>query len=283
MAGVKIVTDSGASLPEEIVKKYDIGVVPLSVQFGTKTYREGVDLSIEEFYRKLEGPVHPTTSQPAPGDFVEVYKNVAQKARSIISIHITSKASGTYQVAELGAEFARSTIPGVDIEVVDSLSASIGQGFLVMAAAEAAEQNKTKEEILRRVHDLRPKIRLLGAIRTLKYLRKSGRIHRGQALIGTLLSIKPLITIKDGVVEVIERARTFPAALDRIMELTKESAGDAWVRLAVGHSNARDEAMKFCNELKRNLRCREAIVNEIGACLAAHGGPGIIGVAWHEV
>jgi len=271
---IAIVTDSAASLPQELVKKYGVTVVPIQIQFEDEAYRDGVDITREEFYEKLDGRVMPSTSQPAPSDFINVYEKLLERVRTIISIHITSEGSGTCQVANI----AKARFPGADIEVFDSKSASMGIGFLAMEAAEAVLSGKTKEEILRLLTELRPRIVSYAVIDSIRYLLKSGRVRAGQALIASLLSVKPLISIRQGVVEVVDRVRTHRAALDRLVELTLAAAGDnPRSRLAVVHGNVLEEANKLRDRLRPLVGCKEILVTDIGAALAIHGGPGIIG------
>ncbi|MEW6228556.1 MAG: DegV family protein [Bacillota bacterium] len=276
---IAIVTDSGASLPQELIEEYDVTVVPLGIQFGSDAYRDGIDITREEFYERLNGPDVPCTSQPAPAEFISIYRKLLERAKTIISIHITSTGSGTYQVANL----AKASFPDADIEVVDSLSASMGTGFMVLAAAEAVRGGKTKDEILRILTELRSRISAYAVINSVKHLLKSGRIHKGQALIASLLSIKPLVSVKEGVVEVVDRVRTYQAALERLVELTRDAARDSRVRVSVVHGNALAEARRLRERLKTVLDCGEIIVSDIGAPLAVHGGPGIIGVVCHPV
>ncbi len=272
---IAIVTDSAASLPKEVIEKYGVTVVPVQIQIEDEAYRDGVEISREEFYDKLNGSVLPSTSQPAPSDFILAYEKLLKRFKTIISIHITSDGSGTCQVANL----AKARFPGADIEVFDSESASMGIGFLVMEAAEAILNGKTKEEILRLLTELRPRIRSYAVIDSIRHLLKSGRVRTGQALIASLLSIKPLISIRQGVVEVVDRVRTRKAALDRLVELTLEAAGKSpQVRLAVVHGNVLNEANKLRDRLRPLINCKEIIVTDIGPALAIHGGPGIIGV-----
>ncbi|NPV81741.1 MAG: DegV family protein [Firmicutes bacterium] len=276
---IAIVTDSGASLPQEIIDEYDIAVAPLKIQFGNDTYRDGIDITRKEFYEKLRGPEVPHTSQPAPAEFISIYRRLLQRISTIISIHIASTASGTCQCANL----AKASFPNADIEVVDSLSLSMGTGLMVLAAAEAVRNGKTKEQILRILAELRPRIIGYTVVKSIRHLLKSGRIHKGQALIASLLSIKPLISVKEGVVEVVGRVRTYQAALDKLVELVKDAAKDSKVRVAVVHGDALDEAKRLCERLGATINCSEIIISDIGATIAVHGGPEIIGVVFHPV
>ncbi|NLS45302.1 MAG: DegV family protein [Firmicutes bacterium] len=272
---IAIVTDSAASLPQDLVDKYDITVVPFPIQFGSEAYKDGVDITREEFYRKLNGSILPSTSQPSPSDFINIYEGLLKKFKTIISIHITSEGSGTCQVANI----AKDRFPGADIEVFDSKSASMGIGFLVLEAAEAILRGKTKDDILCLLTELRPEIITYAVIDSIRYLLKSGRVRTGEALMASLLSIKPLISIRQGVVEVVDRVRTYRTALDRLVELAVTAIGaQPEFRLAVVHGNAIDEANKLCARLKSLIGYEEIIVSDIGPALAIHGGPGILGI-----
>lgn len=274
MSKVAIVTDSAASLSEEMRKKYQISVVPIWIQFGDESYKEGVDLTCEEFYRKLTGDTVPTTSSPPPNDFIQVYRRLAEKARDIISIHITSQGSSTYQVASLAAE----TVKEANVVVYDSKTVSMGAGLLAIEAAKAAMQGLSKQQILARLDSLRDRLRAFVAIRTLKYLRKSGRVRKGQAILASILSIKPVLEIKDGVVKVVDHVRTFSRALGRVLDLAFEAVGNVPTIVAVMHANAREEAEKFAEKISQKLNVSQLIIGEVGASLAVHGGPGMIGI-----
>jgi DegV family protein with EDD domain len=271
---IAIVTDSGASLPQELIEKYDVTVIPMQIQFADEAYRDGIDITREDFYEKLVGPVMPSTSQPAPSDFIHAYEKLLERFKTVISIHITSDGSGTCQVANM----AKARFPEADIEVFDSRSASMGIGFLVVEAAEAILGGKTKEEVLRLLTELRPRIISYAMIDSIRHLLKSGRVRAGQALMASLLSVKPLISIRQGVVEVVDRVRTRRSALDRLIELTLAAAGDnPKSRLAVVHGNVLDEANRLRERIEPLVGCKDIIVTDIGPALAIHGGPGIIG------
>jgi len=274
MSKVAIVIDSAASLSKEMKKKYQISVVPIWIQFGDESYKEGVDLTCEEFYRRLTGDTVPTTSSPPPNDFIQVYKRLAKKAKDIISIHITSQGSSTYQVASLAAE----TVKEANVVVYDSKTVSMGTGLLAVEAAKAAMQGLSKQQILARLDSLRDRLRVFVAIRTLKYLRKSGRVRKGQAILASILSIKPVLEIKDGVVKVVDHVRTFSRALGRLLDLAFEAVGNVPTIVAVMHANAREEAEKFAEKIRQKLNVSQLIIGEAGASLAVHGGPGMIGV-----
>ncbi len=279
MARVRIVTDSSNGIPPDIVDEYGITVVPIQIQFGTESFKEGVDLPYGEFYRRLEEPVLPTTSQPAPGDFVNAYKSLVGECDEILSLHLSSKASGTCQSARLAAEM----IDGVEIAIVDTQTASMGTGLLTIAAAEAAKEGKSSEEIIDLVMRGAEGTHVFVALPTLKYLRRSGRVPQVQAWVVSLLSISPILTTHDGVVEAIERVRTFGASVRRMVELAAESCGGRAKRLVLMHANAPDEARALLDVIRSRISFERVYLSEMGGSMAVHGGAGMLGIALSQV
>ena len=216
MSTIRVVTDSASSLTNEMAEQYDISVVPIWIQIGEKSFRDGIDLSIEEFYSSLDGKVIPKTSSPPINEFISVYQRLVKKAKEIISVHITSDGSATCQVASLASQ----SLEKGNVTVYDSKAVSMGVGFLAIEAAKAARQGLNIEEILARLDAIRNNLRTYVAIPTLKYLEKSGRVRKGQAILASLLSIKPIVEIKDGMLKVTDKVRTFSKALAKILDLT---------------------------------------------------------------
>ncbi len=277
---VGIVTDTTCSIPKELADHYEILQVPISIQFGQDSYREGEDITAEEFYEKLGRGDVPTTSQPAPGDFIAAYQRLVGKVQSIISIHVTGKSSGTVQAAALAGE----TLPDEDITVVDSGFTSMALGFMVLEAARRARCGCGKEEVLCAIEVTRDRIVPFMAVPTLEFLRKSGRVGTGMAVLGSLLAIKPILSMKDGLVTAVDRVRTYPKALNRLSELAETAARGHKVRLAVVYARVQDEARRYCQQVQRRLSVvDEPIVSEIGAALAVHGGPGMLGIIIQKV
>jgi len=278
---IKIVTDSTADVPKELLERYDIQVVPINIQFGTETYQEGIDIDRPTFFRKLdEYPTIPTSSQPSPGQLVEVYRPLVEDGHSIISIHVTSKHSGTYQSAVL----AKSMMPEAEIEVFDSLSISIGTGYHVLTAARAAEEGKSMGEIIQTLVGIRSRTNLYITPSTLKYLQKSGRVGKLAGALGALLNLKPVIKVEDGVLEAFQNVRTRSKAIDRIVELTAEEVGTTEpVKLGIPHAQVPDEAEELRERLESIFNCDEMIVVDLACSLTVHGGPGIIGLVSYKV
>lgn len=278
---IKIVTDSTCNLPSDLVQRYDIKVVPTNIQFGSETYEEGVTIARDTFYRKIEEVgIMPASSQPSGGQFVEVYRELAGEGHSILSIHITGKLSGTCQSAEL----AKSMLPGLDIEVFDSLSMSMGLGFMVLEAAKAIEDNKGKEEILDLLEGIRGRMNLFFTPATLRYLQMSGRVGRLQEALASLIKIKAIIKVEDGVLEAFQRVRTRRQSLGRLLELTEEAVGTSDpIRIAVVHAEAPEEAQALMEKAQTRFNCVETFVGDLSITLAVHGGPGLIGLIAYKV
>ncbi|NLK07637.1 MAG: DegV family protein [Firmicutes bacterium] len=274
MGNLQIVTDSTADLPEDVVKEYGIKVVPLSVNFGDQQYIDGVNLTAKEFYEKLrQEPKIPTTSQPAPGQFADVYRKAVEAGRKVLSIHISSKLSGTYQAASLAAEMVGKE----HITVVDSVSVSLGLGMQVIAAA---KNSHTLETARQAALDAKKQLGLLFLVDTLEYMEKNGRIGRAASLLGSLLQIKPVLTFTDGTVDVTEKVRGSRRAYRRLLEIFKERVGGTAVDVAVVHGGVEAEAKELIQEVQGLAECAQIYLNYISPVVGSHGGPGILGLIW---
>ena len=266
---VKIVTDSTADLPAQLAQELGITVVPVYLRFGEKVYRDSVDMSEDEFYQKLlESPVHPTTSQPSPSDFASVYSKLSRETDEIVSIQITSKLSGTYNSALQGREMA-----GVRcrVEVVDSLSVSMGLGLITMAAARLAEAGESLQGVTEEIRQAIPNIRLLGVFDTLKYLLRGGRIGRAKALLGSMLNVKPLITMRDGELCPAGLCRTRSKGIERLFNLVRNTLNIQ--ELAIVHSTTPDEAGSLRERIGAIFDKRQIHLARLGPALGVHAGP----------
>jgi len=274
---LRIVTDSSAGLFSRLVEAYDIQVVPLKVHFGMTTYREGEDLDIEQFYRLLSQAERlPTTSQPSAGEFYEVYSRLTANGDSVISIHISSKVSGTCQ----SALAAKDMLPQADITVIDTLSVSAGHGMIVLAAAEAVRKGKSRDEVIALVERVINGIQIVFVVDTLEYLQKGGRIGGAAALAGTLLNLKPLLEIRDGRVEPLAKVRSRKKALRRALEvLTERFRGQDSLRMTVLHAECPGEAEQLAQKVSERFDCTTVQLAEIGPVIGTHAGPGALGLA----
>ncbi len=276
MKGIKIVVDSCCDLPKAVLKKFDITMVPVNIHIGEQSFEDGVEINRETLYRNMAEGIIPTTSQPAPGRFFEVYRRLAERARTILSIHITSKLSGTYQSAIL----AREMLPDLDIRVIDTLSASMGTGFMALAAAKAVEAGRTLKEIIEGIERLKERMSILATVDTPKYLQLSGRVSKLQSSIASMLDVKPIIKFQNGLIEAIGIVRTTRTkSLDRLLEFTGAAVGETEeVNIAVAHAHSPEDAQRLKQRIENRFICSEIFTVEVTPALAAIGGPGLIGI-----
>ncbi len=272
---VKIVTDSLADIPADLVRELDITTVPCVVRFGTTEYFDRVDLSPCEFYAKLMASSHlPTTAAPACGVFEETYRRLASVTPHILAIHTIASLSGIFNASRLAAQ----EIPDARIELIDSKQVSMSLGWLVILAARAAKAGQGLDEIKALVEDALNRVHIVAMLDTLTYAERGGRLSRGAALIGALLDLKPLLTAANGAIVPVGSARTRKRALERLTELVAESG--AVQELAVVHAHALDLASQLCAMLARVFPDKPILVSETGPVLGTHAGPGAVGIAW---
>ena len=275
---VKIVTDSSADLPSELAQELGITVVSLYVRFGEEVYRERVDISEDEFYQKLlEGTVHPVTIQPSPQDFADVYQKLSQEADGIVSIHISGKLSGTCNSALMAKEMIEKGCP---IEVVDSEAVTMGMGFLAIVAAQMAKAGESLDKVVEEVKQTIPNIRVLGLLDTLEYLLLGGRIGKAKALLGSILNVKPMITLKDGEVLPAGQARTRTKGIQRLFDFVKDASNIQ--DLAILYSTTPDEAQTLVERVDPIFTKERIKLARLGTTLGVHGGPGFLAVAFRQ-
>lgn len=271
----RIVTDSSADLPPELAQRWDITVIPCNIVADDVNYKDGVDLLPDEFYRRLVSSSRlPTTSQPSVADFQEVYRNLLGQGHHIISIHVSGKLSGTLNSAEQARVLLGHSVP---VEIIDSQLASIGLGLVVLAATRLAQGAMTYQQVAEQVRRDLPRTRVFLLLDTLEYLQKGGRIGKAQAFVGSLLSVKPILTLQDGEVHPVERPRNRERALRRLVELLRELAPAR--QLAVVHSTEPDQAAELRRQLADLLPEDQIIVSRFGATLGTYVGPKALGVA----
>ena len=269
---IRIVTDSTADLPAEVAESLGITVVPLYVHFGDEQLRDGVDISSEEFFERLQRESRtPTTSQPPAGAFRDVYRNLAADGSEIVSIHVSSKLSGTFASAQQGA----AGLEGTEVRVVDSGTASMALGMAAIAAVEAAGRGASIDGVVAAAEDLLGRSHMLVIFDTLKYLRRGGRIGRGMELIGTLARLKPIATVRDGEVAAAGRVRTKNKAIEEVLRRFAELR--PLERAGIVHATTPDEC-DYVAERLRGLAPEIPITqSRIGPVLGVHAGPGVLG------
>jgi DegV family protein with EDD domain len=273
--GLAVVTDSTASLPDDLVARLGVQVVPLQVVVGGTSYDEGVEIGPAGVATALRAWTRVTTSRPSPHAFLDAYQRAAEAgADGIVSLHVSAAMSGTHESAVLAARDAP-----VPVEVVDSRSVGLGLGFLVLEAARSAADGAELAAVAARARERALRGRAFFVVATLEHLRRGGRIGAAAALVGSALSIKPVLTLDDGAIAPLERQRTWGRALARVEQLVVDAAGTAPVEVAVQHLDAQDDAESLAQRLGARLAGVEVVVGEVGAVVGAHVGPGTIAVA----
>lgn len=275
---IKLVTDSTSDLPAAVVRELGITVVPALIQFGDKVYHDGVDLSTDEFYRQLQtNSFLPKTSPASPGTFGEVYTRLAQEADGIVSIHVSAKMSATYDAAKMGSEKLKCPI-----SIIDSQTASMACGLLVIIAARAARDGASLYEIEALVRTAVPRTVTYGVFGTLEYLYKGGRIGRAQAFLGSILKLNPILAIRAGEILPIARIRTRPKAIEHLCEILRESGVPQ--EMSVMRTTEPDEAEALAQRLSPIFPPERIYRASIGPAMGTYVGPGAVGVSviWKE-
>lgn len=270
---IKIVTDSTCDLPPSLIQQYDITVVPLYINFADKSYRDGVDLSRQQFYEKLpESPVQPTTSVPGIGAFMEAYQAlIANDADQIVSIHIAAKLSNTVNIARLAAE----AMDDVAITVIDSHQLTVGTGLQVLEAAHLAYEGKTVSDIVAAIQDMRPRLYTFAALDTLTYLRRSGRLSNFQAILGSLLDLKPLLSMNHNEIN-MDKVRTQKRAMDWLVKFFGDLG--ALEQVVLVHTNASARLQTLWQRVMHLVpHISSPIAVDVTPVLGAHLGPGVVG------
>jgi DegV family protein with EDD domain len=278
MLPIAIVTDTDSSLPAALAAQFGIQQVPINIHFGEETFRSGVDIDDTEVFVRIDrdGKL-PTTSAPTPGQFSEAYQTAFDAgAQSVLCFCVSAEISGTYNAALT----ARELLPDRDITIVDSRTLSMGQGFMVLAAAEAIQRGASKDEAIAVAESLRERTHVYAALATLKYLAMSGRVGHLAAGMANLLNIKPILTVRDGKLDMLEKVRTQQKAWNRVIELTVESLGGCPLeRMGIIHVNAPEKAREFEAQLRTHLACPDEVITaDFSPGLSIHSGTGIVGV-----
>ncbi len=278
MPSIAVLTDTDSSLSDELASRYGIKQVPINVHFGEETLASNIDIDDAGVFARIDREgVMPTTSAPSPGQFAEAYQEAFYAgADAVVCFCVSGEISGTYNAAVV----ARDTMADRDISVVDTRTLSMAQGFMAVAAAEAAEEGASRNEIVARAIEVGERSCLYASLATLKYLAMSGRVGHLAAGMATLLNVKPILTIQDAKLDLLERVRTRKKAWARVIDLTQEAVGSRSIeRMAVIHVDADREAQQFEALLRRALPCpSEIVVSGLSAGLSVHSGRGLVGV-----
>jgi len=274
---MRIVTDGAVDVPAGWGKEFDINVIPINVHFGEKTYIQYVDLDFDGFYKLVDDKSNPfpKTSQPSPHQFVEFYKKNFQPGETILSIHITSKLSGTYASAVAAAEELKGTY---NVVTFDSLGGSMGTAFMCRAAREMERAGKSVQEIISHLETLRSKVFIILTLDTLEYARRSGRVGALSASLASVLNLKPIALLKDGLVETVDKVRTRKAALTRAIALGQELVGNQPVHLGIVHARDLESGKSLMEEAKKHFNVKSVELTDLSISLAINFGPGTVGL-----
>ena len=272
---IRIVTDSSADLPPDLADRWNITVVPCNVVINDGSYKDGVDLAAEEFYRKLDSSSRsPTTAQPSVADFQSVYQTLLDQGHEVVSIHVSGKLSGTWNSAERARE---SLEESAHIEVIDSQLASLGMGLVVLRAAQLARETESYRQVAKEVRSTLSETQCILVLDTLEYLHKGGRIGKAQAFLGSVLNVKPILKLRDGEVHPVDRPRNLDRGVRRLAELAHECAPVRQV--GVIYSTDPERAIDLKRRLSDLIPEEEIITSRFGATLGTYVGPRAVGVA----
>ena len=273
---LRIITDGAADLPPEWEKEFDIDVIPINIHFGEKTYLQFVDLDFEGFYNMVgETKDFPKTSQPSPHQFVEFYKKIAEPGDTILSMHVTSKLSGTYASAVAAAEEVKDTF---NVVTIDSAGGSMGLGFMCRAARQMERAGKSVEEIVQYIGSISDKVQIILTLDTLDYARRSGRVGTLSAALASVLNVKPIAVLKNGVVEMVDKVRTRKTALERVLLMGEEAYGDQPVFIAVVHARDIKSGQSLLEDAQKRFKVRDSVLTDLSVSLAINFGPGTVGL-----
>jgi DegV family protein with EDD domain len=279
---VGVLTDSTASIPEKLAQKLNIEIVPYYVHRGLETLRDMVDVRPREFAQWLQGASKlPTTSNPAPGDYMVGLKHLAERVKEIVAVTMTSKGSGAYQSCMAAVDMLREQTPDVRIEVVDTLQVAMSHGWAAIESARGALSGLGFEEVVERAREVAQNGMMIQTADTLRYLYMGGRIGKAQHLAGSLLNIKPLIGMQDGIIVALGTTRSRLKAYRRMVELMQERVGEGTrIKVAFMHVDAIEKLEQLQAMVTERFECVETIVAELSPALAVHSGPGTVGVSF---
>ena len=277
----QVVTDSAADMPAEWLKTYNIKVIPINIHFKEHTYLQGIDLTNEQFYQLVDqSGVIPKTSQPTPQQFEDFYRNIAQPGDTILSLHVTGKLSGTFASAELAAQNVQN-----DFHVIpfDSGAGSVAMGYMCKEARLLAQAGASLKEIITRLEYIRKNVSIVLTLDTLEYAKMSGRVKTLQAALASILNVKPIVILRDGILDMAGKVRTRQRALEHILEVVRMNVGDRLVNAAVVHARDPKAGQALLQRVRDLLNCNELVLTELAISIAANLGPGTVGIVAYAI
>ncbi|HEY33387.1 MAG TPA: DegV family protein [Dehalococcoidia bacterium] len=283
MQDVAIVTDSIANLTPEMIERYKITIVPINICFRGEIYRDTLDVSTSEAYEMvLQDPDNFSTSPASPGHYLEAFRDASKYSKNVLCITLSSKLSTGYNIACLAAQQARGEIDDISVEVLDSQNVTAAQGFIALAAARAAEEGKTFEEVLKIADDMRSRVTFFAVLDTIRYVYRTGRIPKIAAQVASRLSIRPILSSSNGLVKFVGAVRKKENGINRILRMMREKVGQGEVHVAVMHAYAPDEAEKLKERVASEFNCAELWVTEFTPVMGYACGTGTVGFAFYQ-
>jgi len=278
---LRIAIDTAGDIPADWVDEYDVYMIPINIHFGEETFLQGVDLDNEGFYSLVdESGTIPKTSQPTPQQFVEFYQQIADPGDTILSIHVTGKLSGTFASAELAARELESEYHVIPF---DSAAGSAAQGYMVREARQLERSGASLPAILDRLDFIRSKIQVILTLDTLDYARMSGRVGTMQAALASLLNVKPIVLLEDGVLDMFDKVRTRSKSLEQVLEMIKERLGGRLSNVAVVQARDPNAGQALLERVRETINCKSLIMTELSIGIAANLGPGTVGIIGYPV
>jgi len=282
MQKVAVVADSIACLPPELLREYQLRIIPINIHYEGKTYRNGKDLTPPQAYQMLAREPDRFASSPASaGEYIRAFREASEYGESVLCITLSSKLSTVYNMARLAKEEAGRESPQMTVEVLDSKTAAGGEGLIVMAAARAAAEGRSLAAVTRLVKSLRDKVNVIGIMETIRYVYRTGRIPKMTSRVGSLLSIKPIFTISNGVVGMAGFTRSKEQAVKRALKMMKDRVGTKPVHVAVSHADVLEEGQKFMEQISTRFNCAELWLSDFSPVMGYATGAGVLAVAFY--
>ena len=283
MQKVVIVTDSIANLTRELVEQYGIGIVPISIYFRDKVYRDWLDITPTEAYELfLQDPERFTTSPASPGRYLEAYHEASNQTKNILCVTLSAKLSTGYDMACVAKEQAKTELPQTSIEVLDSQTVTAAQGFVALAAARAAAEGKDLAEVVKVAEEMRDRATFIILLDTIRHIYRTGRIPKVAAQVGSVLKIKPILTSSSGLVRFAGAVRNRESGINRILQMMRNKVGQSLVHVAVMHAYALDEAKKLMERISSEFNCAELWLTEFSPLMGYATGTGTLGFAFYK-
>jgi len=278
---IKIVMDGAGDIPEDWISEYEVHIIPINIHFENKMFRQGIDLSNDDYYQIAEkSGVIPKTSQPTPQQFIEFYNQIADASDTILSLHVTGKLSGTYNSAVMAAQELKNKLKIIPF---DSGAGSAAMGFMCKEIRQLEKAGATLQGILTRLETIRQNVNIVLTLDTLEYARRSGRVNALQAALAAIVKIKPVIILKDGTLDMKEKVRTRQRSIERVIEIIHERIDDRLVNVAIVHSQSLETARELMQKAREMFNVNEMILTDLSIGIAANLGPGTIGIVAYSL